>query len=382
VIGDAGRFRQLLFNLVGNAVKFTEAGHIEVALSAKPEGVNMRLVCAVSDTGIGLEPTQVAHLFERFTQADASIRRKYGGTGLGLAITKRLVEQMGGAITARPRDPTLPRGGGSVFEFSILAGRSAETRPEPPAALAGLRVVYADDNPRLREVVGAALRGLGCEAVVVENGQQALDAAAASPVRLALLAQPLAGENGAALAERMEVLYPGIAIILCSAAAEVLPGRNTLLKPIMPQRLCRALMSALEPAAIHLAAPKKTVKSIQDILLVEDNPTNQLVIRAMLDAAGCAVEVATDGAQAVQAAKRKPFSVILMDVQMPVMDGLEATRQIRGHPGPNRGTQIIGLTAAAGPQYEAQCREAGMDDYLTKPVRRPLLLLRLGLEVS
>ncbi len=377
VIGDAGRFRQLLFNLVGNAVKFTEAGAIEVAVSARAEGVNMRLICAVSDTGIGLDPAQVGHLFERFTQADASIRRRYGGTGLGLAITKRLVEQMGGGISARPRDPSLPRGGGSVFEFAILTGRSAEKRAEPPAALAGLRVLFADDGPRERELVGGMLRAMGCEPILAADEAAAL---AAAPVAVALLAQPLAGQDVTALADRLFVAHPGTAIILCGAAAKAAKGRYTLLKPIMPQRLRRALLAAMAPDAAAAAEPVAAVVApARNILLVEDNPTNQLVIRSMLDSVGCVVEVAQDGAEAVQAAAARRFSVILMDVQMPVLDGLEATRQIRAGAGPNRTTRIIGLTAASGPQYEAQCRDAGMDDYLTKPVRRKLLLERLGL---
>ena len=380
VLGDGGRFRQLLFNLVGNAVKFTEAGHIEVSLSARPEGAGMRLVCAVADTGIGLESSQIAHLFERFTQADASIRRKYGGTGLGLAICKRLVEQMGGEITARPRDRSLPRGGGSVFEFSVLMGRSAEKRPEPPAALAGLVVLHVEASPQLRELMGEALRGLGCEPVAAADAAAALVAAQARPPDIILLPHPMPGEGGApGMARALREVAPMAIIHFCCAAAEVLPGEITLLKPILPARLGAALLAALAPdVAVVEAAPKPPARTLS-ILLVEDNPTNQLVIRSMLDAAGCQVELAADGAQAVQAAQRARYAAILMDVQMPVMDGLEATRQIRSGTGPNRATPIIGLTAAAGAEYEAQCRAAGMNDYLTKPVRRPILLERLGL---
>ena len=379
VLGDPGRFRQLMFNLVGNAVKFTEAGSIEVALSATPEGASTRLVCTVRDTGIGLEQAQVEHLFGRFTQADASIRRKYGGTGLGLAICKRLAEQMGGSISARPRDPALPRGGGSVFEFTVLMGRSAEPRPEPPAELAGLPVLYADGSARMRELVAQALRALGCEPILAADADAALELASQRPPRIALIAHPLAGGSGVALAERLRGAAPGAAVLLCSAASDAPVGWPALLTPILPQRLRAALLAAVAERPQAAAARAEALPPARHILLVDDNPTNQLVIRSMLDTIGCVVEVAADGVQAVQAARRIEFSAILMDMQMPVMDGLEATRQIRATAGPNRRTRIIGLTAAAGPEHEAQCRAAGMDDYLTKPVRRPQLLKHLGL---
>ncbi len=380
VLGDPGRFRQLLFNLVGNAVKFTEAGSIEVALSARPEGASTRLVCAVIDTGIGLEPAQIEHLFGRFTQADASIRRKYGGTGLGLAICKRLAEQMGGSINARQREPSLPRGGGSVFEFSVLMGRSAEPRPEPPAELAGLSVLFVADRERMGELAAESLSALGCEPRRALGAEEALTLARQNPPRIALIAHPLAGGSGVALAERLRAVAPDAAILLCSAASDAPAGWPALLTPILPQRLREALLGAVSSPPQPALAAAPPLPAARSILLVEDNPTNQLVIRSMLDAAGCAVEVAADGVQAVLAARRTGFSAILMDVQMPLMDGLEATRQIRATAGPNRRTPIIGLTAAAGAEYEAQCRAAGMDDYLTKPVRRLLLLKRLGLE--
>ncbi len=380
VLGDPGRFRQLLFNLVGNAVKFTEAGSIEVALSARPEGASTRLVCAVRDTGIGLEAGQIEHLFGRFTQADASIRRKYGGTGLGLAICKRLAEQMGGSISARPRDPALPRGGGSVFEFSVLMGRSAEPRPEPPAELAGLPVIFVGHSPRMRELVAEALRAMGCLPILAMDAEEALALVRQSPPRIALITHPLAGGSGVALAERLHGAAPEVAILLCCAASDAPTGWPKLLTPILPQRLRETLLGAVSSRPRPTEVAPESLPAARTILLVEDNPTNQLVIRSILDSVGCTVEVADDGVRAVQAARRTGFAAILMDVQMPVMDGLEATRQIRATAGPNRHTRIIGLTAAAGTEYEAQCRAAGMDDYLTKPVRRQELLRRLGLE--
>ena len=375
VLGDPGRFRQILFNLVGNAVKFTERGCIEVALSARAEGSNMRLTGTVSDTGIGIEPGQMPHLFERFTQADASIRRRYGGTGLGLAICRGLAKRMGGGVRARPRDHALPRGGGTILEFDVLMGRSAEIRPEPAVALDRVPVLFVAAGSRTRSVMQAALQGLGCRPLLAADEVGAL--ALVSQARVALVEHLPGDAGGAALTARLRAEWPGLPIILCCGAAEASAAEAVLLKPVLPGRLRQALVAVLAPAA-PVAPPAAARIPAGDVLLVEDNETNQMIIRSILDAAGYRVEVAPDGARAVAAASRAPYAVILMDVQMPVMDGLEATRQIRATAGPNRHTRIIGLTAAAGLEYEAQCREAGMDEYLTKPVRRKLLLERLS----
>ena len=398
VLGDPGRFRQILFNLVGNAVKFTEHGCIEVALAARPEGQNMRLTGTITDTGIGIDPAQLPHLFERFTQADASIRRRYGGTGLGLAICRALAERLDGTLVAGPRDATLPRGGGSVFEFSVLMGRSAEARPEPAAALAGVPGLFVAPGARARATMAAALERLGCRPLLAADEAAAL--AAVGEARLALIAHPMGGGSGLALAARLRAARPGLATILCCAAADAapdaplgnlpdalpgdMPGPPVLLKPVLPARLRQALLAVLAPPPAPTTAQALPAPSgpSHAVLLVEDNETNQMVIRSILDAAGYQVDVAADGARAVVAARRAQYAAILMDVQMPVMDGLEATRQIRAVAGPNRHTRIIGLTAAAGAAYEAQCREAGMDEYLTKPVRRGVLLERLRLAAA
>ncbi|WP_160121505.1 hybrid sensor histidine kinase/response regulator [Rhodovarius lipocyclicus] len=380
VLGDPGRFRQLVFNLVGNAMKFTEAGAIELALSARPEGVNMRLLCAVTDTGIGLEKEQIPYLFERFTQADASIRRRYGGSGLGLAICRRLAQQMGGDITARQRDPALPRGGGSVFEFSVLTGRLMGRRPEPPAALAGMAALVIEGQPRLTELLALGLRELGMSPVLA-SPEAALAVLERTAPRLAFIPQGPA--ESAPLARALRARAPGLGTVLVTSVTDVVPGELCLVKPILPARLREAVQAALAPERPP-AAPAgpdqaEPPRATPRILLVEDNATNQLVIRSMLATVGCEVEVANNGLEAVDAAAREAFAVILMDVQMPQMDGLEATRQIRASGGPNARARIIGLTAAAGPEYERQCLEAGMDEYLTKPIRRQELLARLPL---
>ena len=404
MIGDPGRIRQILFNLVGNAVKFTETGWIQVAISAEPELDYWRLRVSVSDTGIGLERDKIGILFERFTQADASIRRRYGGTGLGLAICRRLTEEMGGGIEAVPRLAGIRNGGGSIFRFSVKVGRVEGEAPATLAlggSLAGRRVLVVDDLPLNREILVRQLAGMGAEAAAVADGGNALAALRAAatsgrPFEAAVLDGQLPDGDGLALARRIRQEWDALGrprLLLCASgsadpreaagAGVLLDG--LLLKPALPTRLRDALLHALLQAtpapaerlpapAVEALAPGPPLR----VLLVEDNPTNQLVMKTVLSRAGALVVVAGDGQQAIEAAEREVFDVILMDLQMPVMDGLEATRSIRARAGPNRATRIIGLTAAVGPEFERQCRDAGMDDYMGKPVQRDTLMKRLG----
>jgi signal transduction histidine kinase/CheY-like chemotaxis protein len=411
LVGDPGRFRQVMFNLVGNAVKFTESGSIEIALEAAPldAGRGWLLTTRVSDTGIGLDPAQVPHLFERFTQADATIRRKFGGTGLGLAICRRLAEEMGGSVEAAPRLPAAPREG-STFTFrarfdalpaeeappgSPLGSPpgSSPPGPDPASALAGLPVLVVDPLALTREGMGRHLAAFGVRPELADTAEAALARLAERPFRAAVLDGEVSPDGGVALARRIRALpLPAQpALILCTSGAglsrdEPEPGllQAPLLKPALRSRLRDALLQALEPAPPPPVAPPLPAAPEGPrlrILLVEDNATNQLVMKALLARSHCEVALAVDGQEAVGEALSNPYDVILMDLQMPVMDGLEATRRIRASAGPNRGTRIIGLTAAAGPAFEAQCRDAGMDDYLSKPVQRAALLGRLGLPV-
>ncbi|MBY0337601.1 MAG: response regulator, partial [Acetobacteraceae bacterium] len=264
VLGDPGRFRQVLFNLVGNALKFTEAGWIEVRVSADPvqSPRGWRLVCEVLDTGVGLDPAQLPHLFERFTQADASIRRKYGGTGLGLAICKRLIDEMGGAIEAGSRDLTLPRGGGSRFSFHIRLGRvQGDPAQVPATAIAGLRVLAVDDLALNREIIAQQLAAMGAEAETAPDGEAALALMeeaieAGRPFRAVVLDGQMPGANGVEIARRIRAAPEAqpVAIVLCSSGLGVereQPGAGVvdalLLKPVLPSRLREALLHALAP---------------------------------------------------------------------------------------------------------------------------------------
>jgi signal transduction histidine kinase/DNA-binding response OmpR family regulator len=386
VLGDPARFRQILFNLVGNAVKFTGSGWIEVSVSVRPEGRGWRLFGAVLDTGPGLDPAQIPLLFDRFTQGDSSINRRYGGTGLGLAITRRLVEDMGGSIAAGARP-----GGGSAFRFSIRTGRANVPAPVDIAALQGLRVLVVDDLALNREILQRQLLGFGVEATSVSSGEAALAeltraALAGRAYALAVLDARMPGLDGAALARAIQGdsrLAP-TRLVLCSSggvaareAQDQALVQALLLKPVLPGRLRDALLHALGTDAVPkpaLAAPPAGGPGQGlSVLLVEDEATNQLVARALLERAGATVRIASDGAEALRHAEERRFDLVLMDLQMPVMDGLEATRALRAGSSPNRAARIVGLTAAAGPEFEAQCRAAGMDAYATKPVTRAAL---------
>jgi signal transduction histidine kinase/DNA-binding response OmpR family regulator len=383
VVGDPGRFRQVLFNLVGNAVKFTETGFVRVNLSARPDGRGWTLFGEVLDTGPGLDPERIPMLFERFTQADASIARRFGGTGLGLAITRRLVEHMGGAIGAEPRP-----GGGSIFRFTIRVG-GVPLRPVPADPLAGARVLVVDDFTIGREILQAQIVALGGEAQGAADAASALASlvaaeAAGRPFTAVILDETLPRTDGAALARavRADARLRGCRVILCVAGAAA--GRTAqeegtvdavLPKPVLPGLLRQTVPPQHAPQADPAAVPAEAHAAGAGlrVLVVEDNATNQLVVRSILEREGAVVDVAADGAEALGLATLARYDLILMDLQMPVMDGIEATRALRAGDGPNRTARIVGLTAAAGPEFEAMCRDAGMDGYVTKPVTRRAL---------
>jgi signal transduction histidine kinase/CheY-like chemotaxis protein len=385
MVGDPARLRQILFNLVGNAVKFTERGWVELALSARPVARGWHLHAEIRDTGPGLDPQRIPFLFERFTQADASIARRFGGSGLGLAICRRLVEEMGGAISAAPRP-----GGGSVFSFWVQLGRAPFVTPRPEEPLRGLAILLADDLPLSRQSLERQLLALGATVETAEDGEAALAAlrraaAGSRAFRCAVLDLRAPGADALALARtiRAEPAIGATRIVLCTSGGG--PAQDAscvdaqLLKPVLPERLREAVLQACGAALEPPPAARPDVPDLAGlrVLLVEDNPTNQLVARSIMERAGARVDVASDGREALERAALAPYALILMDLQMPAMDGLEATRRLRASEGPNAATRIIGLTAAAGSEFEAQCHAAGMDGYVTKPVTRARLLALL-----
>jgi len=407
VVGDPGRFRQILFNIVGNAVKFTERGWIEVGLDATPrDDCTLLLSCTVADTGIGIDPAHLPALFERFSQADASIARRFGGTGLGLAICRRLVQAMGGSIAAASRP-----GGGSEFQYTLVMRPHHGTPDSDPVPLRNRRCLVVDDLPMNREILLRQLAGLGAAADTAEDGVSALAllreaAAEGRPYDLVLVDRVMPMMDGIAFARAVR-RHAGLAgpgqqprLVLCASgqAGEPREGLDLfdaqLLKPVLATRLRSVVaMLAARPAqdvgaapAAEPAAPTAAAPALDGrrVLVADDNATNQLVTRAVLQRAGARVDVVDDGAQAVSMVRRFAYDVLLMDLQMPGIDGLQATRLIRAEEqsdtdGPPRRLCILGLTADAGAEVGARCRAAGMDGHLTKPATREALLAAVSI---
>ena len=392
VIGDPQKFRQVLMNLVGNAVKFTATGWVEIALAARPpadgsvadgRGADGKLTleCCVADTGIGIDPASMPLLFERFSQADASISRQYGGTGLGLAISRRLVAAMGGSISAAPRE-----GGGSEFRFTVrIAPGEDGAAPARDTPLAGQRCLVVDDLAACRDILAAGLVSLGARADTAPDALSGLGlmrraAALERPYDIVMVDRFMDGVDGVGFARavRHDPALAAAHLVLCAAAAERPDLFDAHLpKPIRPSRL-RAFAvaprtAAAQPAPAAAPAPPRAQGGVLAglrVLLVEDNPTNQLVTSSILARAGAEVRVVGDGISAVAAAAADSFDVVLMDVQMPGMDGIAATRAIRAKEAAlgRARTPILALTANAMAEDMQSSRAAGADGHLTKPI--------------
>jgi two-component system, sensor histidine kinase and response regulator len=396
LLGDPGRIRQVLLNLVGNALKFTDSGEVAVRISLQHQAASQAVVrCEVSDTGVGVPRDVQTRLFEAFTQADASTTRRYGGTGLGLAISRRMVELMGGNIGV-DSEP----GVGSRFWFVVPLGRAPALPSAVPAAhdqLRGRRALVVDHRATAQAVVVHVLASVGMEADVASTAGDALTRLSTStddPPVVAIVNHDLPDEDGATLAGRLRAASsPVLPIILLTARLVDLPlladarvarvtkpvRRSDLLDAVchlllgtyVPLSPAPAALRAERPAGPHAARPAPT--GAPRVLVAEDNVVNQKVARLLLERAGCEVDVVDNGEDAVAAVQRTPYDVVLMDCQMPVLDGFEATRRIRALPGPTARTAIVALTANALAGDRERCLAQGMDDYLSKPVRREAL---------
>ncbi|WGG53081.1 response regulator [Rugamonas sp. DEMB1] len=373
--GDSKRLGQVLTNLVANAIKFTERGQVvlRAELLAETAG-RYTLRFTVSDSGIGIAPEQLAALFQAFSQADSSTTRRYGGTGLGLAISQRLAGLMGGRIEVLSTP-----GGGSDFHFTLeLAGAGPAAEPRPDAMLEAMGVLVVDDNQINLEILTEQLRSWHCRVV------QAGDVAAA----MALLQRPEHGfelvltdmmmpdEDGHGLLARLraEPMLAALPVIMLSSAGDAGPGepdgplRLVLSKPVRQSELYNALCAALRKSAPGgtPAAPRPARRLGGRVLLAEDNLTNQEVALAMLKNLGVACEVAANGLDVIALLERERFDLILMDCQMPQMDGYQATAAIRAGERGGR-LPIVALTANAIAGDRQRCFDAGMDEYLAKP---------------
>jgi two-component system sensor histidine kinase/response regulator len=394
LLGDAGRLAQILVNLIGNAIKFTERGEIglDVRLASR-DGDDAVLHFAVRDTGIGIAADRQHAIFDAFVQADSSTTRRYGGTGLGLGIAARLVELMDGRIWLESAP-----GAGSTFHFTarvLCVTGAARTAAPPIAALCGQRVLVVDDSATNRAILAELLQRWGLDAVTVASAAAARDAVTASrtPFTAALIDVCMPGEDGWALAAWLRARSATLASgsILMSSAGEsngarrarALGGAQYLLKPVGQAELLAALGRALgaAPAAAPVRpapAPPPNGRALR-VLVAEDNPVNQELIRTLLATRGHDVTLAGDGEQAVAAWRSQSFDLILMDVQMPEMDGFLATAAIRAAEREwNRPrVPIIALTAHAMQGDRERCLDAAMDGYLAKPLRRAELFALL-----
>ncbi len=360
IIGDATRLRQVLINLLENAVKFTERGEVFLRVSSKDISDDLREIhFSVRDTGIGIPADKMHKLFQSFSQIDASITRRYGGTGLGLAISRHLVEMMGGRIWVE----SIP-GKGSTFHFTIIAKAIGEKPEKDYEILQGRRVLLIERNDTARDVLGRALCSYKMEVVGVSS---LADIPSANKFDFVLVDSY--GENDVLERIRSGEGLAGAKIVMITDLLQVgfKTGTLTIPRPIKYSQLLSMMSSALQTAEREASSSLPVEQSDMKILLVEDNPVNRKVILMMLSHLGYRADTAANGLDAIKALERNDYDLVLMDVQMPDMDGLEAARRIRERWGQSR-PRIVAITAYALDGDRERCISAGMNDYMSKPV--------------
>jgi signal transduction histidine kinase/CheY-like chemotaxis protein/ligand-binding sensor domain-containing protein len=383
VEGDATRLRQILLNLVGNAIKFTVTGEVVISVSHHHSRFRFR----VRDTGIGIPADRLHRLFQSFSQVDSSTTRRFGGTGLGLVISRHLCQLMGGSI-----DVASTEGAGSVFEFEIplaVVERPAAQSGRPALPM-GSRVLVVDDNATSRQVLVAILSAAGVSVDGFATAEEALLSIAADPYDAALIDRRMPEMDGLQLASAIRRMPFGghLPLILLTleprstiSAADTAPFDAVVSKPVKPARLLQTLARCLNrvPDTAILAAALAPRPSEFDpllaervplhILVAEDNQVNQQLALKLLEKMGYRAGLAANGREVLDALQRTTYDLILMDVQMPIMDGIEVTRQIRRSWPAGHRPRIVAMTASALESDREACLAAGMDDYLTKPIR-------------
>ena len=404
VQGDPGRLRQILTNLGGNAIKFTESGEVVVSVTREEDGVldetgrSLVLRFAVTDTGIGISEGAQQSLFQPFNQADMSTTRKYGGTGLGLSISRQLVDLMGGQIEVESTP-----GSGSTFWFTAHFEPSESVLEEdgPLPELTGRRVLIVDDNATNRRILDRQVSAWGMIATVAAGGAEALHALAAADKAgatfdLAILDLQMPGMDGLQLSAAIKgnPAHAAIPLVILTslgqrghaAAARAAGVAGYLTKPVREGHLKRCLATVLSGGSTagdesgtsgQPARPLVTRHTLIEarshsrarILLAEDNEVNQRIAVKILERIGCRVDVAVNGLKALEALEASSYDLVLMDCQMPELDGFEATRLLREREGGGHRTPVVAMTANAMAGDRERCLEAGMDGYLTKPVR-------------
>jgi two-component system, sensor histidine kinase and response regulator len=421
IVADPGRLKQILVNLIGNAVKFTSLGHVHIEVGATGTDADCKLHIRVRDTGIGIPQAAQAGLFQKFAQADASTTRRYGGTGLGLAICRRLVGLMGGEIGI----DSAP-GAGSTFWFTIpVKATEAAGRSAAPEEIAGRRVLIVDDLEMNRRVLASQLTGWGAECTCTDGGRQALTVLEQSFAEgrrfdVALIDHLMPDVDGAELGEMLHAdpRFGGLRLILLTTSEQIGNARELLdrgfsaylTKPVVRSRLlrdamCRALAPAATPAPKAPATPDAAAtpkdaaapnaaatpstraaagvpasRHLTRVLVAEDNSVNQMVAVRLLERLGCRVDVAGNGAEAVQMAARLPYDLVFMDCHMPDMDGFDATVEIRRRESDTgvAPMPIVALTASVLQVDRDRCVSAGMNDIIGKPVLPAELAQVLG----
>jgi signal transduction histidine kinase/DNA-binding response OmpR family regulator len=392
--GDPSRLQQTLTNLLGNAIKFTESGEVAVeARRLSESAMHATIRLAVRDTGIGIPPDRHAAIFESFTQADGSTTRRYGGTGLGLTICRQLVELMSGRISLESEP-----GKGSTFAVELtLEKQAAAPAPALPGTLRGLKVLAVDDNATNRRILREQLGAWGCTVAEAADGHEALaqltQAADTAPFQLVLLDMQMPDLDGEATARliKADPRLAAVPLVLLSSiaglrggatAAQAMGFAAVLAKPVRQSTLLARLLAVIGQRPVErtaAAAPVAPAAVSLHVLVAEDNLVNQRVLLHMLTGFGHRADAVATGREAVAAAARTAYDLILMDVQMPEMDGLEATAEIRRQEAVRGGhVPIVALTAHAMAQHRDRCVAAGMDDYVAKPVGRAQLAEKLA----
>jgi PAS domain S-box-containing protein len=398
LLGDPTRLRQILVNLIGNAIKFTEKG--EVFLQVKSHGIKngrVELVFSVTDTGIGIAPEQIDTIFDAFTQADSSITRKYGGTGLGLSISKQLVELMGGHITVESKS-----GQGSTFSFTALFAIQTEPKEyieKIALDMKGVKVLVVDDNETNRMILRNTLSKLGAIITESDNGEHGLAEfkramETADPYQLALIDHRMPGMDGFELAKHIKETMGNIknTAVMMLTSDDRSGDRDLckefditfyLVKPVKKAELLVAIATIMgrkiEPVVGKIPEARSVdltkIRSL-NLLLVEDSADNRLIIRAYFKRASDHIDIAENGAIAVEKFKSGKYDLVFMDVQMPIMDGYTATREIRKweQEQGRKQTPIIALTAHALKEDAQKSLDAGCTDHLTKPIKRATLM--------
>ncbi|HVD48282.1 MAG TPA: response regulator [Candidatus Limnocylindria bacterium] len=386
-IGDPGRLRQVLINLVGNAIKFTDTGEVVVRVRrGESPGPGVLLHFEVADSGIGLTEEEQALVFSTYSQVDSSTTRKYGGTGLGLATSRMLAQLMGGEIGVESE-----KGAGSTFWFTALFREGGRVAPSPPptASLSGTAVAVIDDNRTNRTILERYLGSWGMRDKAFESGRQALDelrkaARSQDPFEVAIVDMMMPGMDGAAVAKEIRgdpALKDMVVILLTSAghSEHPVPGIDVeLVKPVRPSLLFDVLHSLLAAKPEHAnrqvreEGPTEADQASHRwarVLVVEDNIANLKVAVRMVEKLGYRADVAANGVEAVRVLGDVRYDAVLMDCHMPEMDGFEATRAIRRNEPDGRHTPVIAMTASALSGDRERCLAAGMDDYISKPIK-------------